>query len=462
MQNVRKVNSKSPARTACQRFKTAVTALCASLPLFLSAAAPGGNQPTPPRVPHLVFAHYMVCFATYGESIEAYQREIREAQAAGIDGFALNVGAWSAEPVYKARTRLIYDAAERLGTGFRLFFSMDMSGTNDIQDAIRTFKDRPSTFRCGDKIVVSTFGRNQLDWKGGVFEPLKAEGVDVFFVPFFWPNPVTELPGYQDAVGILNTYSNLLDGLFLFGAAGLPAQLAAANAAYARALRETGKLFMAGYTPHYWGSKQSSDGRRYYETSGGEGTELQWSSIITNRPDWVQIVTWNDFNESTYLCPVADPGKYFDELLSPVRNSHAAYLELSRYFIQWFKTDHQPAIEQDALFYFYRVHPKDLVAAGHDLPVSALIGDVQDAIYFTSMLAAPAELKVSTGGLESTLPLLPGIHHVRVPFRSGPQTFRVLRNGREVVVIRPLPIGSSVAKYNFFPASGFAYLPGTR
>src|SRR5215467_1123430 len=52
---------------------------------------------------HYVFAHYMVAFATYGESVEGYRREIMEAQAANIDGFALNVGAWDdSQKFYKS------------------------------------------------------------------------------------------------------------------------------------------------------------------------------------------------------------------------------------------------------------------------------------------------------------------------------------------------------------------------
>ena len=35
--------------------------------------------------------------------IAAYQREIRQAQSAGIDGFALNVGGWFQEPRYIRR-----------------------------------------------------------------------------------------------------------------------------------------------------------------------------------------------------------------------------------------------------------------------------------------------------------------------------------------------------------------------
>src|SRR5215831_3602521 len=76
----------------------------------------------PAATPHYVFAHYMVCFATYGQSIDGYKREIQEAQAAGIDGFALNVGAWDdTQAYYKTRVEMMYQAAEQLGTGFKLF-----------------------------------------------------------------------------------------------------------------------------------------------------------------------------------------------------------------------------------------------------------------------------------------------------------------------------------------------------
>src|SRR5215472_14076409 len=52
---------------------------------------------------HYVFAHYMVAFATYGETVEGYRQEIMEAQAANIDGFALNVGAWDDYESYYQR-----------------------------------------------------------------------------------------------------------------------------------------------------------------------------------------------------------------------------------------------------------------------------------------------------------------------------------------------------------------------
>lgn len=54
---------------------------------------------------HYVFAHYMVCFAARGERVEDYKREIQEAQAAGIDGFALNCGPGAMSPTIGSRSR---------------------------------------------------------------------------------------------------------------------------------------------------------------------------------------------------------------------------------------------------------------------------------------------------------------------------------------------------------------------
>jgi glucan endo-1,3-alpha-glucosidase len=280
----------------------------------------------------------------------------------------------------------------------------------------------------------------------------------VFFVPFFYPNPTTELPQYQDAVNILNTYSNILDGLFLFGAAGLPYQLAQCNSNYTLAVHAAGKLFMAGVSPHYWGCKQPSIGRRYFEFDGGEGTSLQWSTVIAAQPDWVEIVTWNDFNESTYISPVEDPGQYFGELVTPHRYSHKGYLELSKHYITWFKSGQEPTIQNDALYYFYRTHPKNAVASvTNDIPVTWFLGNVQDTLNATVFLVQPAQLTIASGINRTTNSLPIGISAIRTPFAPGTQTLTLLRNGAQVLSAQGSNILSQIQNYDFFPASGFAY-----
>jgi len=430
--------------------------LCGLLGLGCVFGASGAQNP------HYVFAHYMVCFATYGQTIDGYKREIQEAQAAGLDGFALNMGAWNnTDTYYQTNTALMYAAAEQLGTGFKLFFSVDFyDGTNsDAVGMVLSYAQRTNTFRQNGKVVLSTYDGNGMGWPA-IRSQIATNGVDTFFIPYLLSIPVHELPGYADALSILSTnrWANAVDGLFLWAAAGLPDQLVQCNACYREACREQGYPFMASCSPHYWGNGQISLGRRYFESQGGEGTVLQWMSIINTQPDWVEICTWNDFQESTYISPVDDPGKYSSSLTSPRRYCHSGYLELAKHFINWYKTGSEPPTERDALYYFYRTHPKDAVASNtNDVPVTTRIGDVEDLIYSTVFLIAPAQLEIQSGPTSTTNLLGAGMTHLRTPFAPGSQNMVLKRSGNVVLSLQGPDILSSIQVYDFFPASGFAY-----
>jgi len=425
--------------------------------------------------PHYVFAHYMVCYATYGDygadtnsTIAGYKHDIQDAQAAGIDGFALNLGAYDdpTQNYYNTRVAEIYEAAEQLGTGFKLFFSVDYFGESNIVNMVETYAHRTNSFTYNGKIVLSAYGHNDVpsagwpgnDWTNAVLGKLKQDGYPIYFVPFFFSDPVSEIPQNWCAAEVISNFGSILDGLFCWTAAGLPNQLAPANAMYTFNVHRLGKLSMAGITPHYWGSVQYSLGRRYYETDGGEGLILQWLCLIQNQPDWVEICTWNDFNESTYISPVDDPEQYFSDLTVPHRYSHKGYLELAKPYISWYKTGQQPAITNDALFYFYRSHPMNLTAANtNDTPVGWRTGDIADQIYITTSLMAPAEVLVNSGGVATTKVMPAGINCFRVSFTAGSQYFPLLRNGAVLASARGPDILSQITNYDFFPASGFVY-----
>jgi glucan endo-1,3-alpha-glucosidase len=213
---------------------------------------------------------------------------------------------------------------------------------------------------------------------------------------------------------------------------------------------------MAGYTPNYWGSGQVTAGRRYYESDGGEGTISQWQSIILNQPDWVEMVTWNDFNESTYSSPMANPAQYIPGFQPLTRYCHAGYLELSKRYIAWYKTGQPPAITNDSLFYFYRIHSTNLVAS-NDIPVTWFFGDVADVIYNTLFLTTPAQLVIGSGTNFYTNALGAGLQQIRTPFAPGPQTFTLKRNGAVVIATNGPPILSQIQLYDYFPASGYGY-----
>jgi glucan endo-1,3-alpha-glucosidase len=431
-------------------------ALLCGVALLGVASAAFGQEPAPPSAAPAkkVFAHYMVCHATYGESVEAYQREIKEAQAAGIDGFALNCGAWNKEPHYIRRSKALYEAARKLGTGFLLFFSADgPPSEGEVVEMVKSYARHPNQFRVGERVVLSTFTGAKAAWREKVFAPLKEAGIELFFVPFFYPDPVSELPNDAAVAKHVQRWAETTDGLFFFGAAGLPKDLAACNASYARHLKAAGKLCMASYTPHYWGMRQPD--RRYYESQGGEGTALQWEAILQAQPDWVEIVTWNDWIESSYVSPIEDPAKTATYLTPGFQKCHAGYLELSKYFIEWYKTGQQPPIRQETLFYFYRTHPKDLLVAG-EKPVTGRHGEVEDVLYLTTLLKEPAQLLVKSGEREVRLEAAAGLRHRRVPFAVGAQHFEVLRNGQRIIQADGPAIEAQVKAYDFVPVGGFA------
>jgi len=162
-----------------------------------------------------VFAHYMVCIPTYGGSskIEDYQREIRAAQAAGLDGFALNCGGWTRrEPHYKQRTLLLYQAAQELGTDFQLFISADYATgltSEETRDMVETFRHHPNQFRHDGKPVLSTFagGCPQTEFVRGEFVGDRA----IVYVPFYYPEPAAEMPKQAQVDQVFRDH-NPLDG----------------------------------------------------------------------------------------------------------------------------------------------------------------------------------------------------------------------------------------------------------
>ncbi len=296
-----------------------------------------------PADTHLVFAHYMVAIPTYGgdSKVEDYMREIQAAQSRGIDGFALNCGGWTAnEPHYKRRTQLIYEAAKRLNSGFKLFISADYCcglSLAETQDMLTSFADHPNQFRYRGKPLLSTFAGEGADNQHGreVCEFLDKLGGDkgrpCVYVPYYYPRPnITEHPGPEHVKQVMRDFPGL-DGFFYFGAAGTSEQLAAANRACAQGWLGAGKLFMACATPYYRGL---GGNYRCYETGGFEGFAKQFVGAIEDNATWIEIVTWNDWGEASYVAPYGDPAdtKLWDGHWGTML-SHVAYLDAMRYYI---------------------------------------------------------------------------------------------------------------------------------
>jgi glucan endo-1,3-alpha-glucosidase len=420
-----------------------------------------------------VFAHYMVCNKSYGNgSVAGYKQDIQDAQNAGVDGFALNTGGWDAS--YQQNMANLFQAASELGTDFKFFLSIDRCcGLTDPQilAMITSYANHPNYFKYNNSSWLSAWagggGVAERDWWiNNILNPLKNSGYSIYFIPFLFTSDFDETPDYNKYLSNYNTWwKNLLNGYFYFGAVGLPSysdpSLLATGEAAAKVFHDNGNTYMGTVSPYYWGEKQTSAGRRYYEFHGGEGIAAQWKSIMDiQKPEWIELTTWNDWGEGTYSSPMDDINKYWPYAGHPqlgFYKTHRGFAELNKFYINWYKSGVQPSIANDNIYFFYRTHPKDLAAANDPLgAVTWRYGDVNDEIHVTTILTAPAELRVITGADTNIFNVGAGIVHTRIPFNTGTQSFELWRNGVRVIQKQGENILSSITEYDFNVYSDFA------
>jgi glucan endo-1,3-alpha-glucosidase len=428
------------------------------------------------RAQRLVFAHYMLAnqdttadTPTGDSNIAAYQREIQQAQSIGVDGFALNAGGWSKEPRYIRRASEMFEAAYRLHTNFKLMFSADMCCSNDaadVLDMVRRFANNPRYagiyFQHDGLFVLTTFAgdsrgpefwqqlRSNLEHGTSPSLQPAPEGLTyvagvpssaplpIFLVTsFFWGG---ETPTTADIVSGLAPYQHILDGAFYWGIAGSPGlghspdQLPS-SAAYASTLHTAHKLYMAPICFQFWGANAN----RYYEYSGYQGMRALWMQAIqTTHPDWVEIITWNDFIEGTYVSPIDDPAKYpgandLGASIAPIDtqrffHSHRGATDLLAYFIAWYKTGHPPTLHNDTIYWAYRTVLSPESSPAHEPPIK-LYGPVGNTLYVTANLTAPADLSVTLDATTMTLTLPAGSNDLQLPLTPGPAPrFTLTRN----------------------------------
>jgi glucan endo-1,3-alpha-glucosidase len=421
-----------------------------------------------------VFAHYMVCNKTYDNgSLEGYKHDIQDAQSVGIDGFALNLGGW--DMTYQDNTQKLFQAASDLGTGFQFFFSPDRCcGLNETQiiEMVSKYINHPNHFKTNNQPFLSSWGMSggmpeQDYWKNAVLAPLKKAGHDIYFVPFLFTTDFDETPDYSKYLSNYNTWwKDFLNGYFYFGPVGLPSytkpSILSSGEGSAKVFHDNGLTFMGSVSPYYWGEKQTTAGRRYFEYHGGEGIEAQWKSILDiQKPEWIELVTWNDWGEGSYFSPMDDINKYWPYAGHPqlgFYKTHRGFAELNKYFIQWYKSGGRPAITDNSIYFFYRTHPKDLKASNDpQAPVVWMGGDVKDEIHVTTVLTTPAELHVITGGITKTYIVGAGIVHTRIPFNTGTQIFELWKNGQRLLQKQGEDINASIVEYNFNVFSDYAH-----
>ncbi|WPJ96717.1 endo-1,3-alpha-glucanase family glycosylhydrolase [Coraliomargarita algicola] len=420
--------------------------------------------------------------------------EIQMAQSMGIDGFSLDI--MRANENYHRSIEAMFRAAERLNTGFKLFFEFDYGKptmeerATDMQMLIRKYSQHQAYETVDGRPLVAAYAPDgwltkdgQADyaassqwWQDNVTSPLHNSGIDIYFVPTtfrqIWSGGVDE----ETSRAELMEWGDTIDGLSLWQIQLSPIGGGIQNLEQlGQAVQAADKSWMSTVSMQYWvGAGKSipswywrpddpetekTKNGRYYEHAGGKGLDAQWNSIINiQKPEWVMMLTWNDYNES-YFMPVDDLRKYRNGTgQAPFGwyKSMAGLGELNRYYIQWYKTGLQPEITEDTLFYSYRTSSHKLIAERDPRPPVAFgNGPISDDIYMTTMLKTPAEVRIYSGEETMQYEVPAGVHHLVVPFQAGRQFFALWRDGEQIAAGEGTPVNTTIQYYDYWPTTGF-------
>lgn len=360
------------------------------------ASAANATASAPTAGPKMVFAHYMMCFHCFGnctpgpncssqgasDFIEGYVQEISIAHRNGVDGFALE---WlGGDAYYNTSYYNIFSACERFnarigassamsngrdgsGSGpapFVLVPMLDDGNYTALAEKLLTHIDSPCLYRVGNRPAVSSWGgginwhsstggnnasegaARTAAWERDVVAPLAARGHPrPYFMPFvFAPQEPGSTGLWNFKRGQEDILANLtfIDALWYWGCADLPDTVANASLLNLEACRGFGKHAVAPVSAPY--SAHGNGNNRFFPGNGARGLIQTWMAHINGvngtQPDYVIYATWNDLQEHHYLGPYNHTFWGLAGEEQPVWHTefpHMAYLELSAYFVRWFK-----------------------------------------------------------------------------------------------------------------------------
>ncbi|KAF4983704.1 hypothetical protein FZEAL_920 [Fusarium zealandicum] len=289
-------------------------------------------HPVPPTpiddMSRQVYAHYMVGL-TDGQTPEQWQKDISDAQSVGIDGFALNIG--PQDPWTTTQLQQAYSAAN--AASFKLFLSFDMQTPGDwtaqaVAGLVNDFKDEAAQVKTDGRPLVNTFeGSAWVDnWPA-----VREQTGGIFLVPN-WSSLGPD--GVRERLG-------LVDGAFSWNAwprAGQHDMSSDEDKLYKDVLGD--KPYMMGVSPSFYVMANPADlaqwNKNWYSSSESLWYD-RWLQVLDVLPDSIQIITWNDFSESSYIADVV-PSQIVGGADAYVEGfSHSALRSVLPYFIKAYK-----------------------------------------------------------------------------------------------------------------------------
>ncbi|KAF1983405.1 glycoside hydrolase family 71 protein [Aulographum hederae CBS 113979] len=396
--------------------------------------------------PRLVFAHYMLITRPPNAN---FTPDIIMAKAAGIDAFAINYGGVNVD-YDTERTYLSQFYNYCTAQDFFAFLSFDTTSTDssgtqiDPQQAVDLFNqynDHPAQLKVNGSAVLSSFqtADPSWNWQESVLSKLNAS---VHFLPHTLSTHGEQV--FAQDIGAEGYFSWMHHDLNATQEAATDASFASSrnqSAAAATRADKPAQKWMVSLAP--W----------FYKNLGAHWAQAQDSSIfiprlknlLRRKPDYIELVTWNDFGESTYFGPLNAnltemcPECYYAHL------EHGGFLDMMKPVIRTFKAGEtevlvdEEAGEKENVWLFYRLQPARSLPKGQDSSdLPELVQDLRDKVFIVSFVKQETEIKVEgkdNGGKKIVRSVMVerGLSVSEVDWAWGNQTVTAVR-GDEVVV----------------------------
>ncbi|KAF5523291.1 Mutanase [Colletotrichum aenigma] len=414
----------------------------------------------------LVFCHFMIGIVGARSSASEYDADMQHAKAAGIDAFALNIGT---DSYSEAQLDLAYQSAAN--NGMKVFISFDfnwygVSEATRVGQMIAKYASRPAQLIVDGKVFASSFAGDGMD----VAAMRSAAGVSVFWAPNYHPEYGTDFSVIDGALNWLgwpnNGRNKAPDG---YG----NVTVQQGDQAYIAALK--GKPYVAPVSP--WFFTHFGPEVPYSKNWVFPSDTLwydRWQEILTLKPRFLEIVTWNDYGESHYVGRLDSPHGDDGNSKWVYGFPHNSWLDMAKPFINAFHnggSDVKPYISEDQIVYWFRPTLRSLNCDATDTTMADannVSGNyfkgrpygwetMQDKVFVVTLLKEAGSVIINVGGTSVTVQAPAGAAKFSVDMKPGAISFSLTRGGSTVLsgtagmqILDHCPCGT----YNFNPYVG--------
>ncbi|KAK0730257.1 glycoside hydrolase family 71 protein [Lasiosphaeris hirsuta] len=417
---------------------------------FLLTLATAALSLLPVHAAKEVFAHYIVGNAPELSQAD-WEDDIQLAQDVLIDAFVLNIA--SQDPNNAESLENAFAAAN--SKNFKLFFSFDYLAQgpwpkDQVISLIQMYGNNPAYFKHdGSKPFVSTFEGPD---SAGDWPEIKAT-TGCFFVPD-WSS--------LGPSGAVQRAGDTIDGLFSFDAWPTGSANITTDQDFAFKTALSGKSYMMPVSPWFYTNLPGFN--KNWMWRGDELWDRRWEQVLEVQPDFVEILTWNDYGESHYIGPVrqkelglfaaaAAPINYVENI------SHDGWRKLLPYYISQYKNGGANVTEEAAVV-SYRSNPSTACLTGGTTGGNKLFGEtevppeqlVDDNVFYSVLLNSSEDVTVTVSiggqsqqGYFSSPPAggdgSSGVYQGSVPFgfRRGNVVVTVARGGTTIAEVQGGP-----------------------